>query len=230
MSLACLGAGFHLCDASDNDGIDTSPDQESSYYGLLVVLAMISYLLAFGVGMSSIPWTINAEIYPMHARSLGTSAATTTNWVGNVVVSSSFLYLANHALGRAGAFYLYASIGVVGWIWLYGCMPETKGLSLEEIELLFAREGDPLRPGEDGFPFSTDGGSGGVRLNRDHGACLRADGFALLDGNSPDGPGRSLSGRADGGGHGRSEVPPSNGDADNLWTDPGVGGRNATLT
>lgn len=158
-ALVLLGLGFHLHDAAaanvaaDADRFPPAAEK----YGYVVVGTMIAYLFTFGVGMSSVPWTINAEIYPNHARSLGTSASTTVNWIGNVAVSATFLTIASDdVLGKAGAFWLYASIAVAGWVWLFWCMPETKGLPLEEIELLFAREGDPKRPGEgvgaDGAP------------------------------------------------------------------------------
>lgn len=195
-SLVCLGTGFYLYDKDEKSlsAVDTG-DSSSNAYALLVVGAMMTYLFTFGVGMSSVPWTINAEIYPNHARSLGTSASTTVNWLGNVVVSATFLTLASSdALGKDGAFWLYASIGVVGWIWLYRCMPETKGLSLEEIELLFEREGDPARPGdrgedgvedEEGSTFQpglamkcVPGGSGGFALlEEDRGVDGDGDGW-----------------------------------------------------
>ncbi|CAM9562166.1 unnamed protein product, partial [Hapterophycus canaliculatus] len=147
VALVALGLGFHLYDdavaADDDGGLSTSAAET---YGYVIVATMLAYLFTFGVGMSSVPWTVNAEIYPTHARSLGTSASTTVNWLGNVVVSATFLTLASDSvLGKDGAFWLYASIAVAGWVWLFCCMPETKGLSLEEIELLFAREGDPRR-------------------------------------------------------------------------------------
>lgn len=191
VALVLLGLGFHL-----HDGVVTSAGgglaPEAEKYGYVVVGTMMAYLFTFGVGMSSVPWTVNAEIYPNHARSLGTSASTTVNWIGNVAVSATFLTLASDgALGRAGAFWLYAGIAWAGWFWLFCCMPETKGLALEEIELLFAREGDPVRPGEDEVAYSgtarskaSDGGGGGG--GGDGGAVpRRAGGFALLESQSP---------------------------------------------
>lgn len=182
VALVCLGTGFHLYDGHGTSGQNDDADEATStgFYGWLVVGAMMTYLFTFGVGMSSVPWTVNAEIYPTHARSLGTSASTTVNWLGNVVVSATFLTLASdNVLGKDGAFWLYASIGVAGWIWLYGSMPETKGLSLEEIELLFASEGDPPRPGtgKNSSPRNP-----GVAIT---GATRRPGGFALLDDDGP---------------------------------------------
>lgn len=37
----------------------------------------------------------------------------------------------------AGAFFLYAGFAAVGLLFIYGCLPETKGKKLEEIESLF---------------------------------------------------------------------------------------------
>lgn len=140
VSLISLGLGFVLYDASSSDEI----------YGWFVVLCMMLYLFTFGFGMSPVPWTVNAEVYPNHARSLGTSASTTTNWLGNCLVSATFLTLADSSLGKAGTFWLYAVIGTVGWLWLHSTMPETKGLPLEEVGRVFTREWDPVPSVEPG--------------------------------------------------------------------------------
>lgn len=122
-------------------------------------------------------WT--SQAYPTHARSLGTSASTATNWLGNALVSATFLTLADSSLEQCGTFWLYAIIGALGWVWLYTCMPETKGLPLEEVQRLFARDGDPsLTP--DGNIF---GGKGAVDTERRVGADWPNNTGAVMSGN-----------------------------------------------
>lgn len=58
------------------------------------------------------------------------------NWTFNFIVSLTFLLLI-HALGRAGAFWLYGAIGVFTLWFCWKLVPETKGKHLEEIEAIF---------------------------------------------------------------------------------------------
>jgi len=111
----------------------------------LIIIFVALYLLSFGLGMSPVPWTVNAEIYPQSVRGTCISISTATNWISNFIVSSTFLSFSilmstNHVDPHNhpnGVFWFYGAIALVGLILLSVYMPETKGLTLEQIGRLF---------------------------------------------------------------------------------------------
>uniref|UniRef100_U3K674 Solute carrier family 2 member 13 n=1 Tax=Ficedula albicollis TaxID=59894 RepID=U3K674_FICAL len=105
-------------------------------YSWTALLGLILYLVFFAPGMGPMPWTVNSEIYPLWARSTGNACSSGVNWVFNVLVSLTFLHTAEY-LTYYGAFFLYAGFAALGLVFIYGCLPETKGKKLEEIESLF---------------------------------------------------------------------------------------------
>jgi len=74
-----------------------------------------------------------SEIYPLSVRGIAMSAVTAVIWATYLVVTLTFLSLID-ALGRPDTFWLYAVLSVASFVFVYFYMPETKGLSLEEIE------------------------------------------------------------------------------------------------
>jgi SP family myo-inositol transporter-like MFS transporter 13 len=136
------GCGF--CDGMCLPGdSDTCPDPSlhakscSNPYGYLAMIFMVVFLVTFGVGLAGLPWTVNSEIYPIQYRSLAVSLSTATNWLCNLVISSTFLTLSNRLMIHR-AFWLYGILSGIGWVWLYFILPETKGRSMEEIQDAFA--------------------------------------------------------------------------------------------
>ncbi|XP_030071744.1 proton myo-inositol cotransporter isoform X1 [Microcaecilia unicolor] len=105
-------------------------------YSWIALVSLIIYLVFFAPGMGPMPWTVNSEIYPLWARSTGNACSSGVNWIFNVLISLTFLHTAEY-LTYYGAFFLYAGFAAVGLIFIYGCLPETKGKKLEEIESLF---------------------------------------------------------------------------------------------
>lgn len=102
----------------------------------LCVLALMSYLVAFGAGMSGVPYVVNSEIYPLAIRVRCNSFAGVSNWGFNWVVSTSFSVFLHYDLVYA-AFFTYAAIGTVGFVWLYYYLPETAHVPLERIDAFF---------------------------------------------------------------------------------------------
>jgi hypothetical protein len=83
----------------------------------------------------------------MAIQARGMSAATIANWLANLVVALTFLDLAG-LMGHAGIFLLYAALTFGGLAFAYFLVPETRGLSLEAIQALWARRAgdEPAHP------------------------------------------------------------------------------------
>lgn len=102
------------------------------------------YLFAFGLGLSPIPWAVNSEIYPMHARSAAAAQATFANWETNFLVSVTFVSVIN-ACGALPTFLAYAIITLGGGLVVVFFLPETARQSLEDVFGDFKHnEGGPL--------------------------------------------------------------------------------------
>lgn len=120
-SLATLGIAFVL------PGLSTS-------LGLLSVISLMVYVGSFAIGLGPVFWLMISEIYPLRIRGRAMSTATIVNWGTNLVVAITFLSLIQ-LIGTPGTFWLYSIIGIITWVFVYFLVPETKGKSLEEIEM-----------------------------------------------------------------------------------------------
>lgn len=104
----------------------------------LVLGATMLYVAAYAVGLGNVPW-MQGELFSDSSRSLGSGAATATNWASNFVVGLTFLPLMD-ALSPSWTFVLYGVV-CAGGLWLvYLIYPETSGLSLEEAAGLLDRD------------------------------------------------------------------------------------------
>ena len=97
---------------------------------------MIFYLAAFAIGVGPLPWAINAELYPLWARNVCQGAATSTNWIFNLVISLTFLNMIE-LLTKPGVFIFNSVITFGGAVFVYLLLPETKYVELEDAGTLF---------------------------------------------------------------------------------------------
>lgn len=134
--------GFWLMELSTavlDDSTPSPPPAPKNAGGAVVVLVSImGYVAAYAIGMGNVPW-MQSELFSLSVRSLGSGAATATNWGSNFVVGLTFLPLMD-TLSPAWTFVLYAVVCVMGWWLVHRIYPETSGLSLEEAATLLERD------------------------------------------------------------------------------------------
>ncbi len=111
-----------------NMGIDKNPG-----LGYPAIFALLIFIIGFAMSAGPIIWVICSEIYPLAGRDLGVTFSTTTNWVVNAIVGQTFLTLIN-TVGGGNTFLLYGGVNLLFIVFFLIFVPETKGISLEQIE------------------------------------------------------------------------------------------------
>lgn len=91
------------------------------------------YIICFAFSLGAILWLVVSEIFPLEVRATAMGVAIFSCWFWNFVVSSTFLTLLN-AMGPSNTFLLYAIMCVFSIIFCYYKTPETRGVTLEQIE------------------------------------------------------------------------------------------------
>ncbi|MBC7203452.1 MAG: sugar porter family MFS transporter, partial [Pusillimonas sp.] len=100
---------------------------------ILAVVGMALYIAAFAASIGPLPWVMMSEIFPSHVRGMAMGVTSLTNWGFNFLVVFSFPVLVS-ALGLGGVFGIYAVVCIAGLVFTYLRIPETSGVSLEDIE------------------------------------------------------------------------------------------------
>ena len=67
-------------------------------------------------------------------RAAGVSATTTVQWLSNMLVAALFP-IASARFGMQPILFGFASVCVLAWALVFWCLPETKGVALEDIDL-----------------------------------------------------------------------------------------------
>ena len=102
----------------------------------LSILCLVVFNLMFALAWGPVPWLVMSEIFPQRARGPASSFATLANWTMAFIVTMTFKSMVA-ALTNQGVYWFYSAFCLMGFIFVYFLMPETKGKTLEEIEAMF---------------------------------------------------------------------------------------------
>ncbi|TNY22032.1 hexose transport-related protein [Rhodotorula diobovata] len=103
----------------------------------VVALGVYLHCMAYSPGEGPVPFTYSAEAFPLYVRDVGMSYATAVTWIFNFVVAFTFPRLLS-AFTPQGAFGWYAAWNAMGTVLVFFLVPETKGLTLEELDSVFS--------------------------------------------------------------------------------------------
>lgn len=85
------------------------------------------------------PWTLVSELLPLASRGMGSGLLVSLAYLLMFGVVKSFPYLMA-AAGARNVFYLFGAVACAGTLFVFLCLPETLGKSLEEIEAAFVKK------------------------------------------------------------------------------------------
>jgi sugar porter (SP) family MFS transporter len=103
--------------------------------GMIVPLLVFIFIGSHAIGQGAVIWVFISEIFPNQVRSYGQSLGSSIHWIMAALVTSVFPFFANSpSIGPAKIFLFFMIMMILQLLWVLFKMPETKGVSLEEME------------------------------------------------------------------------------------------------
>ncbi len=104
----------------------------------LVLIGVLGFIACFAFSLGPVMWVLLSELFPNRYRGLAIGVIGFVNSFVSWLVQFVFPWELSN-LGNAMSFLIFGLIAVVGFFMLLKILPETKGKSLEEIELEFVK-------------------------------------------------------------------------------------------
>ncbi|KAJ6127940.1 hypothetical protein N7471_009157 [Penicillium samsonianum] len=109
-----------------------------------VLIAFVCiYIFFFASSWGPVAWVVTGELFPLKARAKCLSITTATNWLLNWAIAYATPYMVNSGAGNANlgskVFFIWGGFCFICGVFVYTCIYETKGLSLEQVDELYAK-------------------------------------------------------------------------------------------
>ncbi len=100
--------------------------------GLLIPVFLFLFIASHAIGQGAVIWVYISEIFPNHLRNSGQAFGTSVHWVLAAIIPS-FVPLMFSSIGAGTVFAIFAIFMGLQLVFVHFMMPETKGVSLEEL-------------------------------------------------------------------------------------------------
>jgi len=129
MLITMLAAGF----AFQSIGSVSDPSLISGAPKTLLLISVIVYIFGFAVSWGPVVWLVCSEIFPLEGREVGMTITTMVNWTfAGLVMANALTFMKTY--GNASIFFVFAALCVLAIVFVALFVPETKGITLEELE------------------------------------------------------------------------------------------------
>lgn len=129
MLITMIAAGF----AFQSIGSVSDPAMIGGTPKAILLLSAILYIFGFAVSWGPVVWLVCSEIFPLEGREVGMTITTMVNWTfAGLVMANALSFMQAH--GNASIFYVFAAFCVLSIVFVALFVPETKGITLEEME------------------------------------------------------------------------------------------------
>jgi len=102
------------------------------WQGLAVPIFLFLFIASHAIGQGAVIWVFISEIFPNHLRASGQAFGSSTHWVLAAIIPSLVPVLFS-TIGAGVVFLIFAIMMVFQLLFVIFMMPETKGISLEEL-------------------------------------------------------------------------------------------------
>jgi len=130
------------------DQCDTGDDCDQDYtvtLGWCMFFCFVLYCLGYSSSWGGVPWVYPSEIFPLVVKERALATSNLSQWVGSAVIAQIAPGQLN-MFKAYGAMLQFAFCILLGIAFVYFCVPETKGLSLEQMDELFGADMSVRRP------------------------------------------------------------------------------------
>lgn len=106
---------------------------------VLVMVGLDFFIASFAIGVGGTGWILQGEVFPTAVRGQAGSVGATVDWVANFALIELFPVW-NSSIGLSWVLVCFSALCVMAIALVFRYLPETKGLSVEEIVQEFDRE------------------------------------------------------------------------------------------
>ncbi|KAG9258453.1 general substrate transporter [Emericellopsis atlantica] len=128
---------LNLVPIANNPGFEPSPSQNKASQGAIAMIYISG--AGWALGWNSGQYLLSSELFPLRIRAICSSITMCMHFLCQYATNRALpnMLLEDHGLTPHGTFYFFGIMSIIGGVWVWLCVPEAAGRSLESIDKLF---------------------------------------------------------------------------------------------